>query len=208
MTYDDRIIGLSDGTSPSTHQGGGRWVKTLGAIVAVIVLIGGFAAWRFASGFGASTDSASAIPAEVQFYMNIDLALLTDTERLQSITDTFPSISGGDNSVAEDARAEFDRLLKEETGMTVTDDVIPWIGRSAGLGVWGMSADTSVDPSVVIAVKVRDGEAADLFVERLATSQGASIIAVVYDGAVWGVDYRREGMLARAVVMRLLASDA
>jgi len=210
MNYDDPVIALDDAAGQHS-SGTRRWVGPVSAVVALILVIGGFAAWQFASGFGASTDSASAIPADAQVFFNIDLAVFTDGDQIETVADTFPGLFNEGGGTPEDVFSEFDEILREEADMTLADDVIPWVGRSAGIGMWGLDADFySEEPSFVFALKVRDGEAADLFVERLAASQELSIVGVVEEVSVWGLaddSAVGQGFMARAGDMLLVASD-
>lgn len=168
------------------------------------VAIGGFALWRFADGFGGSTDSATAIPAEAQFYLNIDLAIVRDEEPLERMVATFPD-AFEESELGTDPMAVLDSMFREETGMTLSEDVVPWLGRSAGFAAWGIDADGFEQPSAIAAVKVRDGEAADLFLERLAASQGGAVIDVVDGVTIWGIEGGQDPTLAARAGDMLLA---
>jgi hypothetical protein len=207
MTYHDPIVGADQPAAALRPASGGRALKVAAAVVIVAVVIGGVAVWRFANGFGAPTESATAIPAEAQVYVNFDLAIVRDGEAWDTIVATFPD-GFDEDELGTDPLAELDALLFEETGMTLSEDVIPWVGRSAGFATWGVDLDGFEQPSAIVAVKVRDGEAADLFLERLVTSQGGAVVDVVDGVAIWGIEDGQEtGFAARAGDMLVAGPD-
>ena len=151
-----------------------------GVIVGVLVVgaIGAVIAWRTL--VGSAFASAEAVPIDADFVMTFDLLQVRDSEKVDRLVQAFtiPAAEQGridDGNV--DVLDQIDEGLDEAMGMTLRDDVIPWIGRSISLAVWiddsvtleDMEGDFSEDfVGGVLVAGVRNGERAADFVEEAA----------------------------------------
>ncbi len=185
MTFQDPIIGAEAATTGRAAPPKSRRMLaiTLGLVGAVIV-IGGVFAWRYVTGFGSATEAAGAVPSDADFYVNIDLATFLDTDRLDQIGRTFPE-AFADFNTTDDVVGELDAQLHSELGVTFTDDVLPWLGRSIGVAGWDLDLYSGAPENILLAIKVRDGDAADRFVERLAGVGQGGTIGYHQDVALW-----------------------
>lgn len=65
---------------------------------------------------------------------------------------------------------DLDNQLDEAAGMTITDDVLPWIGPNMGIGLIELdiqAIDSGEVPQLIFATTIRDTEVADQFIENL-----------------------------------------
>lgn len=72
-----------------------------------------------------------------------------------------------------------DEPLHEMVGMTVSEDVRPWIGLNIGLGILPAKSEAEA-PGWLVATTIRDKAGADAFLEKLSANiaeQGAVLIA-------------------------------
>lgn len=164
--------GLGTPVAPQSRRGlliGGALLSifVIGAIAAVLV-------WR--SFVGSAFASAEAVPPNADFVVTFDLLQVRDSDRLNRLVRAFSDpmaahglIEDGDLDLLE----TFDNELARETGFTLTEDVIPWIGRSVTFAVWfdGFDEGPFFEPDSVHAigsVSVRDRAAATAFMNKLA----------------------------------------
>ncbi|MBK8900331.1 MAG: DUF3352 domain-containing protein [Anaerolineaceae bacterium] len=74
---------------------------------------------------------------------------------------------------AEDPSSGLESLddqLEEATGLTITDDVLPWIGPNLGIGLVELdieAIDEGEPPQLIFAATIRDTAVADIFIEDL-----------------------------------------
>ena len=198
MSIEDPIVGLDAAVQPAAAAAGPRSRRTLKiatAVVGSLLVIGGFAVWRFVSGFGSATDSASAIPADADFYVNLDLATFLDREQMQQIARTFPDLVN-DAEASGDILAELDRRLDDELGITFSHDISPWLGRSAAIAGWGFDVQIGEPEHVLFVVTVRDGDAADQTLERIALAGGGGTIGFHEEVAIWEITLEGEARYA------------
>lgn len=98
----------------------------------------------------AGADPAQAIPADAPVYLEVAVRPEGDQgDNVQALLDRFL----GDRSLTE----LLDERLSEE-GKSYAEDIEPWLGGRAGVGVFDLAAD---EPSFVVAVSVTDAEAAE-----------------------------------------------
>jgi hypothetical protein len=184
MTFQDLVVG-ADGPLVPAPTSTSRLPKILLGIAVVVVAIGGLAVWRLVASVGSAIDSAAAIPADADVYVNVDLATFLDSDLIPRIARTFPDmVEEGD---LDDPLADIDEDLRAEFGVTFTDDVIPWLGRSAGVGIWDIDV-SGEDATVLVAVKVRNGDAADEFLEKLAGTQGGGTLGLHEGVPIWAFE--------------------
>lgn len=83
---------------------------------------------------------------------------------------------------------DLDDQLEEVSGLTVTDDILPWIGPNMGIGLVELDIE-AIDggelPQVVFAATIRDTAVADAFIEDM--------IDVIEDESGYNVDEVEHG---------------
>ena len=115
--------------------------------------------------------STRAIPNSAQVVVTFDLLQVRDTSGIQALVDAFagPLADVGEVEAGFDIVEEIDTAWQDELGMTFTDDVMPWLGRSASIGIWpdGSSFMNAEDVQMLISVAVRDGDKAGAFLDEI-----------------------------------------
>jgi hypothetical protein len=112
------------------------------------------------------------IPANSKMYIGIDL-LNAQPEKLDRIVRPFTEAAGSTTKNTNAAIQDMDKQLKDATGITYTDDVMPWIGKSAGLSIQELQMNADGMPQkmeMVFAVQSRDNNKADAFLKKLKSS--------------------------------------
>lgn len=112
---------------------------------------------------------AEAVPGDSVFYLSADL-LQFRSAKLQRVLQAFADMPGaGDVQSVDDAIQELDKSLDDSLGLTVTDDILPWLGQRVSM----TAADLSVSqfgPSegdIVLLAEVRDRRQAEAFIAKL-----------------------------------------
>ena len=125
--------------------------------------------------FGANLDPVSAsMPSDTVMYMELDGLNLLNQNSLR-IVEAFQEILDEaevefDSEEPEQLLEDIDKQLFEELGMTVSDDILPWLGPNVGFGLLDITVETIENedvPNFIIALSVRDKEAADQFLQKL-----------------------------------------
>ncbi|HUF37540.1 MAG TPA: DUF3352 domain-containing protein [Anaerolineales bacterium] len=134
--------------------------------------------------------AAEAIPAEADVYIGIDLLRLqsADAERVfQAFAERVP---GSEFSSTEDFLHDLDEEMERDAGFNLTDDVLPWVGQHAGLGIMNLELDEfgEIDTGeFIFAAAIRDRVAAEafavLFEDRIETESGETLQAEEYEGS-------------------------
>ena len=125
---------------------------------------------------GGGDPLAEAMPSGTSVYLQVD-ALRLLSEDTRSITDALIGAADEDVRDLEDAIDEIDNALDDETGLTFTDDIQPWIGQYAAFGLVDLDFNDfdEVDSTqLIIAIEVRDRDLADAFIEDLLDSIDSS----------------------------------
>lgn len=131
---------------------------------------------------------AEAAPGDSAFYLSADL-LQFRSARLQRVLQAFADVPGaGDVQSADDAVQELDKSLGDSLGLSVTDDILPWLGQRVGV----TAADLSVSqfgPSegdIVVLAEVRDRRRAEAFlfkfIDAVAAESGTTFDDEIYKG--------------------------
>lgn len=134
----------------------------------VLVAVGAVAAYR--NLVGEPFAAAGAVPPDADVVISFDLLQVRDTDRINRLASAFaePLADAGEIESADvNLLEQIDEELSAEFGLTLTDDVIPWIGRSVSLAVWVPADLDGVDPDVLLAMAVRDGSGAEAFIEKV-----------------------------------------
>lgn len=148
------------------------------AILAAAVLA---AAWLLPRRLGIDeTAVAQVMPSETAVYLEINLLHLQNQAARDLAARLQPAYAAAAVPMNEtDPTTLFnilDGILQPAVGLTVSGDVRPWIGAHAGLGI--LPATVGGHPSWVLAATVRDGAAADQFVQQLAARMQATPTAL------------------------------
>ncbi|WP_420631768.1 DUF3352 domain-containing protein [Candidatus Leptofilum sp.] len=162
---------------PQKSGGGSNRMLIIGglvglAVVAILVIGAIFLLPRL---FGSDENAiASVMPPETSILVELNALNLAseDASRVaRAFEDAFDAADvefDGDDPAS--ALEELDDQLDEEIGMTITDDILPWIGPNLGIGLVELDAealDGNEVPKIVFAATIRDTELADNFIEDL-----------------------------------------
>jgi len=167
----------------------------IGAVVfGFVVLVTAGAAFAYRNLIGEPFAAAGAVPPDADIVISFDLLQVRDTDRVNRLVNAFakPLAAAGEIESAEfDLLEEIDLELEAELGISLTDDVIPWIGRSVSIAAW-IPPNFEGDPDMLVSIAVRDRGAAQDFVELLidqATidSGGAVVHTQVRGGDRWTI---------------------
>lgn len=159
------------------------WVGGLILVVLIVAAVAASVVWKGRNGDPFA--SARSIPATMDYVMTFDALALSDSERLQSFVDAFavPMVDAGViDSYPNDLVAAIDETMAEESGFTLTDDLLPWVGRSISIAGTvpevGDPYGYDIDFSFVISADVRDEAAAAAFVAKVIDKVGEEDIQV------------------------------
>ncbi|MEN6434771.1 MAG: DUF3352 domain-containing protein [Anaerolineaceae bacterium] len=118
---------------------------------------------------GGSDAAAAMVPANSEVYISANLLNLTP-EKLNRVIQPFSDVLDEvDVKDSESALKEIDKQLDDTFGITLTDDVMPWVGKSVGLSMYDLEMDSygSVEDSkMVLAIQARNKKAADEFLVK------------------------------------------
>ncbi|GEM_PF-2801611 len=140
------------------------------ALILVVLFLDPFG-WGLLGLLGGGADATAAmVPVNAEVYASANLLNLTP-EKLNRVIKPFSDVlSEADIEDSESGLKEIDKQLDDKYGFTLTDDVLPWVGKSAAIGVFDLQMDSygSVEKSKIIAaVAARDKKAADEFIVKL-----------------------------------------
>ncbi len=165
----------------------------IGGIVLGIVVVGAIGAvvaWRML--VGSAFASAAAVPPDADLVVTFDLLQVRDSGRVDRLIEAF-TVPAAEQGLIDDGDIDvlgsIDEGLADEIGMTLGDDVIPWIGRSISFAMW-VDGSLSLDElsevarpedfvGGVIVVGVRNGGGAEQFIADL-----SSVVADQTDGLI------------------------
>lgn len=176
-----QVSAKPDGRSRNVILGGAAGAALicccLVALVTGLVLIDPFG-WQIMDRLSGRYDPvASAMPEDTAMYIGID-ALAFNPQKINRILRPFlEAAEEPDLTDAESALDEFDQELRAELGVTIQDDILPWIGQYAGLGISDIRTDFSGDIQelrLLAAISTRDRKASDAFLEKLAAGMTES----------------------------------
>jgi hypothetical protein len=186
-TVDTDAVDAARAGPPRTRRG-----LVVGGIIAAVLVagaVGAVIAWRML--VGSAFASADAIPIDADVVVTFDLLQVRDSERLDRLVQAF-AIPASEQGLIEDGDinviAALDEGLGGATGLTLQEDVIPWVGRSVSLGVWlenglNLSEIDAIAPEdalgLVLVAGVRNGDRAADFVADV-----ASFVADETDGLI------------------------
>ncbi|MGD8585377.1 MAG: DUF3352 domain-containing protein [Chloroflexota bacterium] len=161
----------------------------LAAVAVVILLVDPFG-WRLLDkASGLRDEAAAAMPPDAALYAGLDLANFSE-ERLTEFSRPF--VTALAEPGVDDLGSGLDRLdamLAQEIGLTLGDDVMPWLGRSVGLALTDLALrpDGTVDRlGWLLVAGSQDRPAADAFLadlsEQLSRRRGLAPAESEYRG--------------------------
>ncbi len=166
-------------TNNSTASGGGgnNRMLIIGGIAALalvaIIVVGGII--LLPRLFGADESAiAGVMPPETSMLIELNALNLANDET-NRIARAFEDVFN-ETDVEFDAEdpgsglESLDDQLEEATGLTVTDDILPWIGPNLGLGLVELDLEAineGEQPQIIFAATIRDTAVADIFIEDL-----------------------------------------
>ena len=150
-----------------------------GIVVGVLAVaaVGAVVAWRTL--VGSAFASAQAVPIDADVVVTFDLLQVRDSEPVDRLIKAF-TVPAAEQGLIDEANVDvigaFDEGLDQEIGMTLSNDVLPWIGRSVTFAVWFdgdlSAAELAEAPEDavggVLVAGVRNADAATEFVVDLA----------------------------------------
>ncbi len=184
--------------SPTAPGGGNNRMLIIGGIAALaviaIAIIG--AIILIPRLFGADENAiAGVMPPETAVLIELNVLNLTsdDARRVarafEGILDESDVDFDAENPVS--LLEDLDDQLEEATGLTITDDILPWIGPNLGIGLLELdieSFDQGDTPQLIFAATIRDTALADQFIEDLIVviedESGNDVDEVEYGGAL------------------------
>jgi hypothetical protein len=139
-------------------------------LIAVVIIVLVFDPWGIVSRLTGKYDPvAQAAPPETQVFMNINL-LKIQSKDLMDIINTFVQAAGEDPYA--DIMAWIDEMeedVEPETEIIFSEDILPWLGQFAGLGIkdiqYGDYFETEMDFYMI--VEVRNKKKADEFLVKV-----------------------------------------
>jgi hypothetical protein len=189
-------VGIKPGTASATyapprssyHQAVmPRWVMwTGGGLLAIVVIVLIIAVIFHLPGrlSGRYDAVAEKMPDSTDIYVGINLLELVQTKDSRQLgmlevplamifnddMGAFSSLAGGDNMGGLDLQTSLNTALQVALGINLTDDIMPWAGQYAGVGVdvsTNQRGTFSTGESLIIAMEARSPGAADDFLEKL-----------------------------------------
>jgi Protein of unknown function (DUF3352) len=150
----------SGGPQPPRRHRRGVVLGAVGAALAILVGGGAFAAYQYLNGGG--PQPAEALPSNTLAYVRIDLdpsaSQKVNAFRLLRRVPEFENATGISSDAEDLRKLMFDTMVEgSDCDLSFEDDVEPWIGDRAGLGVVPVS-DRVVS---VAAIQVSDQQAAE-----------------------------------------------
>lgn len=173
-------------------------------IIGAVVVIGGGIMFTVNALRGSAWDSAATMPSGTAIYLNVDLDAIDDADRL---FETFSGIleqADLDVRSTDDLVEMLDGALMDGAGFDYSNDVEPWLGRTAGLGILELDPEGEM-VELIVSIAVTDGGAADGFIadhiDDLADGSYMTLDEITIDGTdVYHLDdeYGTEMFIARA----------
>ncbi len=152
------------------------WILVIVGLVAALAIGGGALAVRAMTG-GSGDQPSSAMPSTVAAYAQVDI----DPSVGQKVA-ALQFFDGLDTAELEEMRdgkgreALFEWISEEDNGalgdMNYEEDIEPWLGDRAGVGV--LPGATTEDLVPVVAIQVKDEAAATTFLDELMASEEGS----------------------------------
>jgi len=163
-----------------------RWAIWAGGgiLVLVVILLAVAVAFHLPGRLTGRYDTvAEKMPASTDVYVGINLLeviQMQDSEQIGMLgipimaifgedLQKFSNLSGPDTGEF-DIQAAISSILLAETGLDLNEDILPWAGQYAGIGIEVNSDEfgyDSNDENVILAMEARNSKAADDFLKKL-----------------------------------------
>jgi hypothetical protein len=157
------VVPIAPDGAADGDGGGSRRLLVIGALVLGLLVVGAAAFAMVQSRMGSADDALVAVSEDVAFVMSIDLQHFTEGDRFDRLVAAIEPIAAESESeitTYEEALAEIDASLQEELGVNLTDDVLPWVGRSIAVSIDGVDIESEEPEGLMIAISVRDEDGA------------------------------------------------
>jgi len=108
-----------------------------------------------------------AIPEDTDVYLGLNMGQLLSSDAEAVLSTIIESVPGGEMRDFEDMLDEMVEELFYEYDLSFSSDISPWIGQHLGISLSNLSFDPYgdvVEPDIIIAVEVRNRDAADDFI--------------------------------------------
>ncbi|GJM39755.1 MAG: hypothetical protein DHS20C20_00370 [Ardenticatenaceae bacterium] len=163
--------------TPQASSGGGNRMLIIGGLVGLgvvaILVIG--AIFLIPRLFGADDNAiAGVMPPNTSMLVEVNALNLTNEDANRVAQALEDILQEGDIEFDADDPAsvleQIDDEMDEATGLTITDDILPWIGPNLGIGMLELDVeafDNGEIPQIIFAATIRDTELADGFIEDL-----------------------------------------
>ena len=159
-------------------------------VAAVVIFIDPFGLHLFGRLTGRYDAASTVMPAETGVYMGVNLINLQSEKNSQLIEVFGNAIGRSDIKDTTTLQNELDKTMQEQLGVSVSQDVIPWVGQYAGIGITDVTYDTAgtpQNPKYLLAIETRDKNAADAFLvklrDQLTQKTGLTFAETDYKGA-------------------------
>lgn len=152
-----------------------------------------------------------AVPATSSAYASFNLVNARGENLDQVIAAFAQTVEEAEVQNSDDLINQLDDTLRDEIGLTLSDDVLPWIGQYVGFSLGQLRLNESGQPEQLewlVTAESRDNEAADRFLlavrdratadgERFTeeTIEGVTVYALVTDEPLEQVAFGRSGNL-------------
>ncbi len=120
--------------------------------------------------WGRRGGAAEVMPANTVIYLSLDISEIESNDELDSLLAVFADATGDDVESLGDFLDQVDQEMEDDFGITLSDDVLPWIGASVGLGLIETEEGSFIENGEsdwLLALEVRDSALADDFVDKL-----------------------------------------
>ena len=195
----DQMIVLEPDSVVSPDRSRNKVLFVVGSVVGVVVIGGGIAIGLMVASFGAPDASIRAMPANTEFYVNIDLRVFLDSD-IGRIADTFPDLFDDPDNAEQEVFDEFSQPI-QGTSLDFSEDITPWIGRSVGFGIWNLDSlfpfvlapESEImpeedQPTFLVVVSNRDPGAATDVLVKLAAEEGGTEVEPIDGNVVFRFD--------------------
>ncbi len=147
--------------------------------------------WNLIARLSGDFDAAAeAVPEDTLMYFGMDLLQLRTTEIqkvFEAIAENNPAVTF---SSPDEALGDLDDEMNRELSFNFTEDILPWVGQYAGIGITDLQLDefgNVQSADLIFAAAVRDRGAAEVFAgkfrEQLESDRDLAMTATEYEGA-------------------------
>ena len=141
---------------------------------------------------GGLETTTAAMPPDTAVYMGVNLLQLTPENIDQVLKPVLEKIPGAEVSDMDGVFEQLDKALQDSMGITFTDDIKPWLGQYAAIGLdpsFDQYGGLSEASSLIIAIETRDTEAADAFLDKLRAAVDEQSLGAMQEEEYQGVTY-------------------